>query len=86
MSYDPNPERPLSTKQRLLIVATCWAIAIPIFVIAWKLWWAVILVAAALGLWLSRDYVKKGGMADTVENVTKAGKWLVDGLSDDRDH
>ena len=85
MGYNPNPERSMTRRQRTIIVAVCWAIAIPIFIVAWELWWGVILVAALLGLWLSWDYIKKGGMADSVENVTKMGKWLVDGLSDDED-
>ena len=75
-------ERPPSRWQRALVLVGAWAVGVPFF---WMLflimgWWALIVLVPAL--WASWDYLKKGGFFESVDSVTKAGKFLPDAFDD----
>lgn len=80
----PYEERPLSPRGRLAVAVVAW---IPgAFVIWWLVgmlgWWSLPVVA--LAAWATWDYLRTGGMFESVDTLGRIGSWLPRGLGSDR--
>lgn len=76
-------ERPLTRRQRLLVLALVWVVGVPFSVGLWLVlrWIGVAIVAGAV--WASWDYYRRGGMIDSVDRVGRAGRFLTDAFDDE---
>lgn len=80
VSYE---EQPLSLRGRIAVAVAAW---IPGGFVVWWLigmlgWWSLPVVA--LAVWATWDYLRKGGMFESVDTVGRIGAWLPRGLGDD---
>jgi hypothetical protein len=79
----PYEERPLSLRGRIALAVAIW---IPGAAVLWWLvgmlrWWSLLVVA--LAIWATWDYLRKGGMFESVDTVGRIGAWLPRGLGAD---
>lgn len=70
MVYGEESQKPTPTRTRIAIVAVWWLIGVPLLVGLWFWlgWWVLIL--AALGIWASVDYLRRGDQVDQVDRFT----------------
>jgi fatty acid desaturase len=61
-------EKDVSKRTRVIIAAVVWlVIALPVFIWFWQMvgWW--VLIGVAVAIWVTYDYIKKGGTGDVVD-------------------
>lgn len=65
--YGKENEKPTTMKARFAIVAVWWVIGAPLLVGLWFWlgWWVLIL--AAVGVWATIDYLRRGQQSDQVD-------------------
>ncbi len=70
MVYGTENEKPTTMKARIAIIAVWWLIGTPLLVGLWFLfgWW--VLVPAAVGVWATIDYLRRGQQLDQVDRFT----------------
>ena len=70
MVYGKENEKPTTMKARIAIIAVWWVIGIPLLVGLWFWlgWW--VLVLAAVGVWATIDYLRRGRQLDQVDRFT----------------
>ena len=70
MVYGKENEKPTTMKARIAIIAVWWVIGIPLLVGLWFWlgWW--VLVLAAVGVWATIDYLRRGQQLDQVDRFT----------------
>lgn len=70
MVYGKENEKPTTMKARITIIAVWWVIGTPLLVGLWFLfgWW--VLVLAAVGVWATIDYLRRGQQLDQVDRFT----------------
>ena len=71
MVYGKENEKPTTKKMRIGVLAIVWlpGIALPIGLWFWFGWWVLIL--AAVGVWASADYLRRGDQTGHVDRL----KW-----------
>lgn len=70
MVYGKESQKPTTTRTRIAIIAVWWLIGIPLLVGLWFWlgWW--VLALAALGVWASVDYLRRGNQSGQVDRFT----------------
>ena len=76
-------EKPLTRKQRLVILGIIWMFGIPFAIALWLLmrWIGVLLILAMI--WTSWDYYRRGEMVESMDGIGRLGGFLTDAFDDD---
>ncbi|NNF69847.1 MAG: hypothetical protein HKN01_08765 [Acidimicrobiia bacterium] len=76
-------EKPLTRRQRLIILGIVWVFGVPFSVALWLLlgWIGVALILAMV--WTSWDYYRRGEMVESMDGIGKLGGYLTDAFGDD---